>query len=77
MNIRLISAAMLLAATSVASAYQPAGDKIRTKWAETVTPENVWQEYPRPIMERQEWKNLNGLWQYAITPVNSKTPVDW
>ena len=77
MNIRLISAAMLLAATSVASAYQPAGDKIRTKWAETVTPENVWQEYPRPIMERQEWKNHNGLWQYAITPVNSKTPVDW
>ena len=25
-------------------------------------------EYPRPQMERAAWKNLNGLWDYAITP---------
>lgn len=39
--------------------------KIRTQWAEQVTPENVLPEYPRPIMERKDWKNLNGLWDYA------------
>jgi len=24
-------------------------------------------EYPRPLLERNAWLNLNGLWQYAIT----------
>ena len=23
--------------------------------------------YPRPLLERSEWTNLNGVWQYAIT----------
>ena len=27
----------------------------------------VQPEYPRPQMVRPEWKNLNGLWDYAIT----------
>lgn len=25
-------------------------------------------EYPRPQLRREEWLNLNGRWQYAITP---------
>lgn len=54
-------------ATSAFAQWKPAGDKIKTKWAEQVNPENVLPEYPRPVMERGEWKNLNGLWNYAIT----------
>lgn len=77
MKLRFLAAAALLAATTVASAYEPVGDKIRTKWAAEVTPENVWQEYPRPIMERAQWQNLNGLWHYAIVPAKAKTPTDW
>ncbi|MBD5224485.1 MAG: beta-galactosidase [Bacteroidales bacterium] len=77
MNLRLISAALILAAAASASAWSPVGGHISTTWAETVTPENVWQEYPRPIMERQQWKNLNGLWQYAIVPAKDLTPGQW
>ena len=65
----LIAVAALAAIFPTASAqWKMAGDKIRTEWAESVTPQNVWQEYPRPQMVRSEWKNLNGLWNYAITP---------
>ena len=28
--------------------WAPAGDKIKTRWASTIDPENVWPEYPRP-----------------------------
>lgn len=55
--------------------WNPVGDKIKTKWAETLNPQNVLPEYPRPIMERQEWMNLNGLWDYAIKPVGEKEPT--
>lgn len=46
--------------------YAPAGDSLKTRWASEVTPENVWQDYPRPQMQRSDWMNLNGLWDYAI-----------
>lgn len=38
------------------------------KWADKIDPENVLGEYPRPLMVRDQWKNLNGLWNYSITP---------
>jgi beta-galactosidase/beta-glucuronidase len=57
--------------------WQPAGDKIKSKWATTVGPEKVWSEYPRPQMVRAEWSNLNGLWDYAIRPKESGVPEQW
>jgi arylsulfatase A-like enzyme len=47
---------------------------MRTEWGEKVTPENVWQEYPRPALKRENWKNLNGLWDYAVTPKTDSAP---
>jgi len=78
MNIlkRCLSIFSILMAVGLLSQAQwkPAGDNIKTSWAEEIDPENVLPEYPRPIMEREEWKNLNGLWQYAITPVQNAFP---
>lgn len=37
---------------------------VMTPWGEQLTADNVWQEYPRPSMKRQEWMNLNGVWKY-------------
>lgn len=55
------------------STWAPAGDKIKTEWAERIDPNNVWAEYPRPQMIRGAWQNLNGLWNYAITAQDAET----
>lgn len=54
--------------------WKPAGDKIKTDWADRVNPQNVLPEYPRPIMERADWQNLNGEWEYAIRPRGEAEP---
>ena len=76
MKIKLLLMTMLLADMAFAQ-YAPAGDKMKTRWAEQVSPENALPEYPRPLMVRSEWKNLNGLWQYAITLKGGKAPVKY
>ena len=66
---RLVLSAICLIVSQLAMAqYAPAGDSLKTRWASEITPENVWQEYPRPQMYRLYWENLNGLWDYAIRP---------
>lgn len=54
--------------------WKPQGDKIKTQWASEVNPSKVLPEYPRPIMERNDWKNLNGLWKYAIQEAGKAAP---
>jgi len=56
--------------TTTAMGWNIKGDKIKTEWADSVNPENVWQNYPRPQLKRTEWVNLNGLWKYALTTVS-------
>ena len=64
-----------LALTVCAQAqWKPAGDKIKTKWVEQINPQNVLPEYPRPQLERTDWVNLNGEWEYAIKPKGEVEP---
>jgi len=62
---------------SLSAQWKPAGEKIKTEWANKVNPKQVLPEYPRPIMERKEWKNLNGLWNYAIQEAGKPTPAKY
>ena len=48
-----------------------------SRWAKEVTPDNVWQEYPRPQFERSTWKNLNGMWDYVILKPNQPKPKSY
>ena len=65
---------LLFSSMSLSAQWKPAGDKIKTAWAEKIDPNNVLPEYPRPIMERDKWQNLNGLWDYAILPMGQQEP---
>ena len=65
---------LVLSGADSFSQYAPVGDKIRTEWSETINPDNVWDVYPRPLLKRSEWKNLNGIWQYAIVGINQQAP---
>ena len=76
-KIKLTALALILGTVTFAQNWQPTGDKIKTRWAEKITPENVWKEYPRPQMVRPQWQNLNGLWEYAITSNKIANPEEW
>ena len=69
---------LLFAAGSIlsapAQAWQPAGDKIKTAWADKVDPACPLPEYPRPTLVRPAWQNLNGHWDYAIRPADAPQP---
>ncbi|WPV64749.1 glycoside hydrolase family 2 protein [Chitinophaga sp. LS1] len=53
-------------------------DRIVTPWAEKVDPNAPLPEYPRPQLVRDNnWKNLNGLWSYAITPAGQDKPAKY
>jgi beta-galactosidase/beta-glucuronidase len=58
-------------------AWKMVTGKITTSWSEQVTPTNTLPEYPRPQLVRGNWKNLNGLWNYAIKPKNEDKPAAW
>lgn len=48
-----------------------------TSWGAQVTAENAWREYPRPQLQRPNWTNLNGHWDYAVTPLAASVPTQW
>jgi len=61
--------------STVSGEWKVPPDAMMTRWGKRVTPENVWQEYPRPQFRReQNWRNLNGLWQYGINK-SDRPPV--
>ena len=64
----VLALCVLLASCATKTGWAPAGDHILTRWASEVSPSNVHKEYPRPQMGRKDWKSLNGLWDYAVTP---------
>lgn len=59
-----IALILLLGMAGESAAWEMAKAKISTPWAADVSPENVHGEYPRPQMVREQWQNLNGLWQW-------------
>ncbi|MHC4335757.1 MAG: glycoside hydrolase family 2 protein, partial [Planctomycetota bacterium] len=70
----VVIALVLALCPAVQAQWEPAKGPLMTKWASQVSPEKVHPEYPRPQMVREDWQNLNGLWDYAIRPKDEPKP---
>ena len=54
--------------------WVPKWDKLKTRWGNNLTIDKVWQEYPRPQLERKLWLNLNGPWSYKVIENSENIP---
>jgi len=70
----LLAGCALLPATPAHCEWKPAQAPLMTRWAADVNPTNALPEYPRPQLIRDDWMNLNGLWDYIITPDSIDAP---
>ncbi len=50
------------------------GGRLPTRWDAQVSSTAPLPEYPRPIMERAAWVNLNGIWDLALTDSRTAAP---
>ena len=54
------------------------GMALFTEWGEKTDLKAPWQEYPRMLMQRDSYYNLNGLWEYQITERRAEPdPAKW
>jgi hypothetical protein len=77
--VKIVALAMVILClcrmVSAAETWKPAKSPLMTRWAKDVSPTNAHAEYPRPQMVREDWKNLNGLWQFASSEDVKDAPV--
>lgn len=48
---------------------------LMTEWSPKIDIKNVLPEYPRPVMQRNEWKNLNGTWEFEEAQSGDELPT--
>ena len=51
-------------------------NSLTTVWGETLDTSNVLPEHPRPRMQRDNYVMLNGVWDYAIAPVDGEVDAE-
>ncbi len=77
-DVHLIDADTIPELPAPAGKAEPYKTDLITEWGSRVTPENAWREYPRPQLVRSDWTNLNGQWDYAVTPRDQVVPpAEW
>lgn len=77
-DVHLIDAENVPALPPAKRDSKPFQTDLITEWGESVTADNAWTEYPRPQLQREQWQNLNGHWDYTITSIDvQQIPGDW
>lgn len=77
-TLRMIAVALLgisagSATAQPAATTQPAAP-LKTRWAADVKPAAPWPEFPQPQLNRPNWTNLNGPWQWAPAKPGEEPP---
>lgn len=55
----------------------PVVTRLRSPWAsQAIGATHPLPEYPRPMLQREQWLSLNGAWDYAIQPSTTPDLVD-
>lgn len=73
-----VAAALLGTGTGTAraaAAWEPRPAPMTTPWTEQVPVDDPLPEYPRPQLTRSDWLNLNGIWDFAVTPRDAGQPT--
>ncbi|HEX2130963.1 MAG TPA: LamG-like jellyroll fold domain-containing protein [Actinophytocola sp.] len=74
-----VTAVALIPGVSVTASadpvWQPKTPPLSTPWTDQVGPDNALPEYPRPQLVRDDWKNLNGVWEFAGADSLGDPPV--
>jgi hypothetical protein len=73
----LALSALHLKSAAPTVSWKQAKPPLITRWAADVKPTGPHPEYPRPQLVRTDWLNLNGLWDYTITPARSTPPSNY
>jgi len=55
-------------------AWFPPKDGLMTQWGRQVSLDNYPDAYPRPTLVRNDWSNLNGIWQFTLQHKDSLHP---
>jgi beta-galactosidase/beta-glucuronidase len=59
-----------------AQKWKMADVPLATTWGEKLDPVLPHNEYPRPVMVRPEWQNLNGLWEFQMANPGDPVPFN-
>ncbi|MFG0330494.1 MAG: glycoside hydrolase family 2 protein [Phycisphaerales bacterium] len=70
----LVSAICIALLGAATGAEGQANDARMTRWGQSLDPENVHPEHPRPMLVRHPWRSLNGEWNYAVLPAGEGPP---
>lgn len=73
----LLGMLAFLGSTLHAQDWKPVEGGMMTSWGKSLKVADAWDEYPRPQFVREQWTNLNGLWDYAIAGAQSERPESW
>ena len=67
---------ILVGSAPLFAEWQMKKASLMTKWASEVDVNRPFPEYPRPQMQRDQWANLNGLWQFQGGKLDDRIPVN-